>query len=280
MKITVLIDNTPGQNDPGLFAEKGLSFYIEANGAHILLDTGLTGKFATNAAIMGLDIASVDALVLSHGHIDHTGGLQRFMQENSKATIYMSAVVSQSAYYSDRHGKRHSLSPDHYLINENMARFVLLENNAEIMPNVFAVFNKSTAFPFPSGNRYLGYTQNGTTQPYHGNDEIALVVKENESSVVFSPCSHSGVLNILNACKAVSERTDIVAFFGGLHLLDEEFGNDVSGMELAARTITEKYPHMALYTGHCTGCKACRLLSCLLAGQFVKFRTGDVFYPI
>lgn len=100
MKITVLIDNTPSDNKI-FFAEKGLSIYIETSRRKILVDTGLTGKAFNNAASMGIDISDVDILVLSHGHIDHTGGLKRFINANNKAKIYASSLIYSLEYYSN-----------------------------------------------------------------------------------------------------------------------------------------------------------------------------------
>lgn len=69
---TVLIDNTTVS--PELKAEHGLSILITAgDGYRLLLDTGDTGAFLDNAAALGTDLNGLDALVLSHGHYDHTG---------------------------------------------------------------------------------------------------------------------------------------------------------------------------------------------------------------
>ena len=53
----------------------GLSFFIETAEKKILFDTGLSGLFHTNAEKMGISLRDLDFLILSHGHIDHTGGL-------------------------------------------------------------------------------------------------------------------------------------------------------------------------------------------------------------
>jgi len=60
--------------------EWGLSIYIEVNGMKILFDTGESGGLLNNADVMGIDLESVEALVLSHGHYDHTGGMRSFLR--------------------------------------------------------------------------------------------------------------------------------------------------------------------------------------------------------
>ena len=77
MKVTVLIDNNP-HPELNLLTEHGLSIYFEADGFKWLLDVGASGQFIINAQKLGVDISAIDFLILSHGHSDHTGGLENF----------------------------------------------------------------------------------------------------------------------------------------------------------------------------------------------------------
>ena len=78
MKICVLVDNKTGGDD-NLQAEHGLSIWFALNGKNYLVDVGASSLFVENAARLGIDIADVDVLVLSHAHADHTGGLAAFI---------------------------------------------------------------------------------------------------------------------------------------------------------------------------------------------------------
>ena len=93
-KITVLIDNQPDPERPSLETEHGLSFYIQTDKSNILLDVGASDKFLNNAGQLGIDIADVDCLVLSHAHNDHTGGVACFLQHNSCKYSLKSGPVS------------------------------------------------------------------------------------------------------------------------------------------------------------------------------------------
>ena len=82
LTITVLAENSDGK---GLCGEHGLSLHIEYEGRRYLLDAGATGLFAENAAKLGLSLAEVEAVFLSHAHYDHAGGLPLFFAENAHA---------------------------------------------------------------------------------------------------------------------------------------------------------------------------------------------------
>ncbi|MEF2574746.1 MAG: MBL fold metallo-hydrolase, partial [Eisenbergiella sp.] len=71
MKITVLTENTA--NKRGLLGEHGLSVLIEVRGKKLLFDTGQSSVYVRNAERLGMRLDDADAVVLSHGHYDHTG---------------------------------------------------------------------------------------------------------------------------------------------------------------------------------------------------------------
>ena len=90
MNIQVLIENT---GPASLRTEQGLSLYIQTEGGTILVDMGQSSAFAENAQALGADISAVDAAVLSHGHYDHSGGLDAFLGLNAKAPVYLSPAA-------------------------------------------------------------------------------------------------------------------------------------------------------------------------------------------
>jgi len=86
IRITVVVENTVHRRD--LLGEHGLAFWIETDGRRILFDTGQGMALAHNANALGLDLSTVDTVVLSHGHYDHTGGLHAELGRFHGATIY------------------------------------------------------------------------------------------------------------------------------------------------------------------------------------------------
>ena len=78
LQITTLIENNQDEKKE-LINEHGLSLYIEVDGLNILFDTGQTGDFIKNAKILKKDLNSLDYMIISHGHYDHSGGLKELV---------------------------------------------------------------------------------------------------------------------------------------------------------------------------------------------------------
>ena len=83
--ITILVDN---RGAPGLVTEHGLSLHIRTAGHNLLFDTGQSDACTINSRILGLDLGEIDAIVLSHGHYDHTGGLAQVLGLARRAEMY------------------------------------------------------------------------------------------------------------------------------------------------------------------------------------------------
>ena len=93
--ITIVVDN---QASPGLTAEHGLSFWIEVDGKSILFDAGQGCVFANNAQALGIDLHRTDAVILSHGHYDHTGGIPWILQAAPQAVVYAHPSILKERY--------------------------------------------------------------------------------------------------------------------------------------------------------------------------------------
>lgn len=261
MKIKVLTENT--SVSPSLTAEHGLGLYIEANGRKLLFDSGQSGAFADNAAAMGVDLSLVDTAILSHGHYDHGGGMLRFLSINSTAPLY----INRHAF-----GEYYNASEKYIGLDPSLAandRVVTVDGRADLGSGLEL---------FDLNVRELKYPINsfGLTKKAHGSlvfddflHEQYLLIEGNGRRVLFSGCSHKGILNIMDAV-----RPDV--FVGGFHLSKLEVEGE--GREELERISAEllSYP-CEYYTCHCTGDGQGAFLESLMGGRLSRISTGSEF---
>ena len=93
--ITILVDN---RGAPGLATEHGLSLHIRTAGQTVLFDTGQSDACTNNSRALGLDLSQLDAIVLSHGHYDHTGGLCSVLGLARRAELYCHPAAVSPRY--------------------------------------------------------------------------------------------------------------------------------------------------------------------------------------
>lgn len=277
MHITVLIDNTehPHLN---LNSEHGLSIYFETGGYHYLMDVGASGRFAANARKLNIDISNVDFLILSHGHADHTGGLEEFFRLNNKAKVYLSPFAMNKSYYSMRLGEKREISFNQSVVEKHCHRFIFPTKNQNISENVALIGQFKPRFPMPEANRVLFTSVDKKTLVHDDfSHEMALAVKTEKGLIVFSGCSHNGLLNILSASADYFKNLPVIGCIGGTHLIDNYHQNQFeseSDIKTIVVELTKLFPQLKLYTGHCTGSAAKTILARELGNRVDFFYSG------
>ena len=260
MKIHVLTENTRTRED--LQAEHGLSLLIEACGQRILFDTGASAAFAENAEKMGIDLRAVDVCVLSHGHYDHGGGLSHFLQLNNQAAVWVSPHAFDPHF--NANGKNIGLSQ----LESNGARVLVPGQDVTVLSLGVALHRAQTMHtPYAASGQGMTAVINGERVPDDFRHEQYLLVEENGVRILFSGCSHRGVLNIVTYF-----RPDVLV--GGFHFMKCRAGADDAELRAAAEHLL-RLP-TRYYTGHCTGDYACSILKPLMGERLQMFSTGDV----
>ncbi|MFC1761980.1 MBL fold metallo-hydrolase [Planctomycetota bacterium] len=272
LRITVLVEDTVYQS--GLLAEHGLSFWIEYEGHNILFDTGQTDILLHNARALGIDIASVDAVVLSHGHYDHTGGLAAVLGLSPQVPVYCHSQSLEPKYHIDDSTPRNVGTPsvvkERLLLVECQGQLTYTDQITEIVPGVSATgtIPRKHAFEQPPRGFYLD--REGQT-PDLIDDDQALFYNTDQGVVIVLGCAHAGVVNTLDYIQQRVEDRCIYAVIGGMHLLG-------AGPDRLSETLAS-FQRMNIQTiapGHCTGPYAIAHFNDTLSNRCVPCSTGVI----
>ena len=265
MKFQILTENTVYM--PGAKAEHGFSLYVQADdGFKVLFDTGQTGLFADNAALMGVDISAVDALVLSHGHYDHTGGVGRFLELNRKAKIYLKRGYDEDKR--NRAGRYIGFPSDVALPHE---RVCVVDEVTELTKGVFVVPDIEIYDENDAHFRNLYVRRSGELCEDDFVDELFLAVMHAGKMNIVSGCAHRGIVNIVKSAVRLFD-VPISMVLGGFHTSheDEDAIKRLSAA-LSAFHIEKLVPC------HCTGVEQYAQLNSHYAG---KMKFGSVGFVI
>ena len=278
MRIVSLIDNNRLTGRKDLRTEPGLSMCIFTDKGQILFDSGVSDGFRLNAQQLNVDLAQVTHAVLSHHHFDHGGGLGTFLEANSQAKIYLRSRSSTEQLYAHYFGLfKRRVGLDETLFQRYPHRFAFINQFTEIASDVFILTRIEKRHPAPKGNRHLFIHTQGSSRPDDFEHELILVVRESAGLVVFTGCSHHGLLNMLDAVQEHFSGQSIKAIFGGFHLISmplmDSAADSKADAEVLGRAI-QKFPLEKVYTGHCTGEKAYRILKEIVGAKLDYFATG------
>lgn len=265
MKAVILIDNlTKGT----LTAEWGLSVYIEYEEHKILLDTGSSGRFAQNAAKLGIDLGAVEFGVLSHAHYDHADGMGIFFEENRNAPFYIRKGSAENCY-----GKRwifHKYIGIHRgFLKKYEKRIIYTEEEYQIVPGVSLLAHRTEGLDALGAQNHLYVRRNGKYIPDHFAHEQSLILHTGKGLVICSSCSHGGVDHIIREVQAAYPDQKLYAIIGGFHL----YHTSADGVRALAGKIRETGIRK-IYTGHCTGQPAFEILKEELGEQACQLCTG------
>lgn len=276
MKVTALVENTLAPGMARLKTEHGLCLYIEHNNKRILFDTGATGAFADNAAQLGLDLLSIDFVVLSHHHFDHGGGLRKFLQLNQKATVHLRGPAVSDCYGKFLWFEKY-IGIDQELLQMYRDRFSFVNEKTEIFPGVYILTEVGRAYPTPRGNRSIFVKTNGNLELDNFSHELVLVIQETDGLGVFTGCAHQGVLNMVDAVTTAFPGVPIKAVVGGMHFMAIPPFNFMSGSKEEVANIGKRlieFPINCVYTCHCTGSHAFPVLKEAMGEKLEYIGTG------
>ena len=269
MNIKMLMENTSVSDK--FCSEHGLSIYIETNDIKIIFDVGASDLFLKNAKNMNVDISDIDYAVISHGHYDHGGGLNYFLNENKKAKIFIKENAFEK-HYALRSGNRVEFIGIEEELKNNR-QIVLVKDSFKINENIELFSNVIQKELVPSSNSNLLMEEKGEMVQDTFTHEQNLIIKEDDKTLLITGCAHNGIVNIVkHFYKLKGYMPDYV--IGGFHLSSRSNGiEDKKIVEnIAKELISTKAKY---YTCHCTGIKAYNELKDIMGEKIEYLSAGS-----
>jgi 7,8-dihydropterin-6-yl-methyl-4-(beta-D-ribofuranosyl)aminobenzene 5'-phosphate synthase len=217
-RITVLSDNRAAYP---FSREHGLSLYIEHAGHRILFDTGHTpDPLFHNAYALGIDLSLLDAVVISHGHYDHTGNIARILRMSPRAQVYLSPHAMDLRYSvkDDSAPKYAGISAENRsALMQNTHRITWVHSPEKICKFLFVTgpIPRITDYEDRGGNFYHDQECLRRDELY---DDCALWIETPRGLAVICGCCHSGLVNTLTFIREQTTTKSVHTIMGGLHL--------------------------------------------------------------
>ncbi len=243
----------------------------------LLFDFGFSEHGAAfNAEALGVDLASVEAMALSHGHMDHFGGLVPLAQRVGKKDIPL--VLHPVALRKGRYAK---------VTEELKLRLPSLDRQKVEAAGVRLVETRETMLLLGGGLLYLGeiprktafekgfprmfYEEDGEERWDPIEDDSAVVANvKGKGLVVLSGCAHAGIINTVQYAQEVTGVNQVYAVMGGFHLTGADFEPVI---EPTVRALKDLDPRYVVPT-HCTGRKAIMQIEKEMPDRFLLNMSG------
>jgi 7,8-dihydropterin-6-yl-methyl-4-(beta-D-ribofuranosyl)aminobenzene 5'-phosphate synthase len=250
VRLTVLVENRDGC---GCTGAHGLAVWLQARDQAVLVDTGPDpALLARNAALLGCDLAQVVAVVLSHGHDDHSGGLPAVVAARAGRPL---AVVMHPAAVRPRFSLRTGLPRAIGMPAASLAALaapgvevVAALQPTAVVPGVWATGAIPRLHP-PRGEKHLTLDAVGR-QADPLDDDQAVVVDTVHGLALVCGCAHAGLASTIAAVAAVRPGAALALVAGGLHL------GCAGGDEVAEVAALLGQTPARVAVGHCTGAVA------------------------
>lgn len=303
VKITIIMDNTidafmtsneivhrfnmskgPLIADDGfstLIAEHGFSAMIQVKcggkQAAVLLDTGMSPNgLLHNSGTLGINLNDIQAIILSHGHVDHTMGLPSLIEQSDSPQIPL--ICHPDAFLD-----RKLIMPDGYEVNVSAPKLtasqqkkialvnktdptLLVENMVLVSGEITRTTDFETGFPI----HYTKRDGRWENDPLVKDDQCVIVNVRGKGLVIITGCCHAGLINTINYAQTLTNCQQIYAVLGGFHLTGGIYEKIIPTTIHELQKIHPTY----LMPGHCTGLSAISQMALAMPKAFIPNNVG------
>lgn len=263
-----------------ILAEHGFSalLTVVADGRRraILFDFGFSPDGALrNAEALGVDFDAVEALVLSHGHMDHHGGLEAFLERLGRP---IDLVAHPAVFRAGRYIRRPGAAPVPLpapvksRIEARGGRVVAAREPYPLLDGALLFLGEiPRRNQFEKGLVNARFTEGGVERfdPLEDDSAVAACLR-GRGLVVLSGCAHAGIVNTLAHAAAATGVGRLHAVMGGFHLTGAEFEPAIAPTAAALRELDPAY----VIPTHCTGRRASVMLEEAFPGKFLLNMSG------
>lgn len=271
VSVRILSDNTAS----GAYeSENGLSLLVSLYDFTILFDTGQGENLFSNATKMGLMLDDIDALVLSHGHYDHTGGIPEIIRRNPEVEVFLhpDAVISRYSMNPVHPGKQIGMPEMSVsaLKNHHPSKIHLVRSPVEAHGGIML----TGAVPRESkmentGGAFSLDPQGLSTDAI--SDDMSMWLTTEKGLLIILGCCHSGIVNTVEYIRRESGTERILGIIGGMHLLN----SGCERIDFTCRKLQEWAPEF-IVPCHCTGENAVNAISSCMPCNTMKSAVGMV----
>lgn len=267
------------------YAEHGFSALIKTQRGNsqgtVLFDTGVSQKgILWNIDALEIQLADIQAIVLSHGHADHAMGMSGIINRLGSRNIPL--VLHPDAYLDRKlvlpNGIELSLpapiKQDFYRekieLIESIGPSMLIDDMLLISGEVSRTTNFEKGFPIHYAHHHDGWKPD----PLIMDDQCAIINVKGKGLVIITGCGHSGIINTIRNAQQLTGIDKVYAVIGGFHLSGAAFE------PIIPQTIEElkKFNPQYIMPGHCTGWRATHQIAHALPDAFIPNSVGTTLY--
>ena len=280
VKIICLIEDT-AVNDK-LFAEEGLSLFVEYNGKYYVIDAGLTGKAVDNAKRMRLPIDELSGVFITHNHLGHIGGIDSIMRLNPNVPIYLRAGAQAEVFRKNGFFKT-PVGLGKAFFKKYAENLVLFRNFSEVCEGFYLAgcedFDEKSENP--DKNYLVVSEEEKKPHAFNFSDGSFAVIfpkkRKSEGLILIGGCFHCGAENMLKTVERRWVGIPVLAVIGGFHFS----GNNPKSLNCPTDFVTSSARALKLsgadkiYACHCTGFKGFDIMDEILGDKIMYLGGGE-----